>query len=544
MVFSPSNVNHLEPAQSKVSEISSQRTKELIKWLRDYAQRRINSRLMDERRCITPHIVLDFGKQGLLGMIVPESQGGLGLTYHDMLKIIEQCASFDLNISLFVGLSNILGIYPILKYGTTEQKEKYLSSLAHGRELAAFALTEPEAGSNPRGIKTQAIPDGNGGWLLSGTKIWSGSASWSSVINVFAQVVDGQGKSLGVTAFAIPENAQGLKMGHESLTMGMRGMVQNAIHFDQVPVSAENVLGEMGHGFEVAQDAMRLGRLAIAAVCVGGMKRCAQLMLRYASRRSLGTDKLIDKQITLERLSDLTAAIGAVECLVKTMSQWLDQNIPVPEEAFLTAKIIAPELMWQAADQLIQLLGGRGYIEPNIAPQMLRDARVLRIFEGPTETLQAHLGILSLYHSPKLAASLDELFGVSDIGLQLQEVVDFCKTQINTQNLSKEDKQALRQTYQHKLGDLVAWAFMLACLQKSNRNESTDEQQRIEKWTQEHFQAKLSTILQESPLKSTLLSGEQVESLISKYTETIGDVEQTLPGENTELDEYLVNYPN
>ena len=542
MAASPSKVNHLELAQSELSEISGKRTKELIEWLRDYAQRRINSRLMDERRCITPNIVLDFGKQGLLGMIVPESQGGLGLTYHDMLKIIEHCAGIDLNISLFVGLSNILGIYPILSHGTTEQKQKYLSPLAQGRELAAFALTEPGAGSNPRLIKTQAISDGKGGWLLSGTKIWSGSASWSSVINVFAQVFDEQGKSLGVTAFAIPENAKGLKQGHEFLTMGMRGMVQNAIHFDQVPVSPENILGEIGNGFEVGQDAMRLGRLAISALCVGGMKRCAQLMLRYASRRSLGIDKLIDKPITLERLSDLTAAIGAVECLVKTISQWLDQDIPVPEEAFLTAKIIAPELMWQAADQLIQLLGGRGYIESNIAPQILRDARVIRIFEGPTETLQARLGVLALYYAPKLCSSLNELLGVSNINIELNKAVDFCKAQINTQNLSKEDKQALRQTYQQKLGDLVSWAFMLACLQQSNRNESTDEQKRVEKWTEEHFRAKLSTILQESPLKSTLLSETQVESLVEKYIETIGDVEQTLPGENTELDEYLLKY--
>ena len=162
MVSSPSNVNHLESAQSELYEISSKRTKELIEWLHDYAQRRINSRLMDERRCITPHIALDFGKQGLLGMIVPESQGGLGLTYHDMLQIIEQCAAIDLNLCSFVVVHNVLGIYPILKYGTKEQKEKYLNCLAQGRDLVAFALTEPGAGSNPRGIKTEAIPDGKG----------------------------------------------------------------------------------------------------------------------------------------------------------------------------------------------------------------------------------------------------------------------------------------------------------------------------------------------------------------------------------------------
>jgi alkylation response protein AidB-like acyl-CoA dehydrogenase len=146
-------------------------------------------------------------------------------------------------------------------------------------------------------------------------------------------------------------------------------MVQNAIYLEQVPVNHDNVLGEIGLGFEVAQDAMQLGRLGIAAMCLGGMKRCAQLMLRYASRRSIGmVGQLLDKQITLKRLSDLTAAVTAVECLVRTIASWLDEGKPVPQEAYLAAKIIAPEFMWQAADNLVQLLGGRGYIESKYCP--------------------------------------------------------------------------------------------------------------------------------------------------------------------------------
>lgn len=530
-------------SQSQPLENSSrQRVEQIIHWLRDYAQRRINSRLMDERRCITPHVVLDFGKKGLLGMIVPQSSGGLGLSYSDTFQVMEQLAAIDLNLASFVGVNNFLGIYPILKYGTPHIKENYLKNLAEGRDLAAFAITESGAGSNPRTIKAKAHTDGSRGWLLSGTKIWSGSASWSSVINIFAHVVDEQGESLGITAFTIPENAQGLSQGTEALTMGMRGMVQNTIYLEQVKVNHQNVLGEIGSGFEVAQDAMQLGRLGISATCIGGMKRCAQLMLRYATRRSIGMERLIDQQITLERLSDLTAAIGAVECLVKSIATPLDEGKPVPPEAYLVTKIIAPELMWQAADNLVQLLGGRGYIESNIAPQILRDARLFRIFEGPTETLQMHLGLLALYHAPQLCSSLNEFLGATKISEQLQHTAECCASYLKSKNLSRSSHKKFSKLLSQKLGDVAAWAFMVACIQKSYESEPTDELKRVEKWGQKHFQTKIAdanNATEENPNTQTLIDTTQVKFLIDQYAGIIGGIEHNLAGEESKLDEYL-----
>ncbi|NEO37005.1 MAG: acyl-CoA/acyl-ACP dehydrogenase [Moorea sp. SIOASIH] len=527
---------------------SRERAEQIICWLRDYAQRRINSRLMDERRCITPHIVLDFGKKGLLSMIVPQSYGGLGLGYREIIQVVEQVAAIDLNLALFIALNNVLGIYPILKYGTAQIKETYLKNLTEGRDLAAFAITEPGAGSNPRGIKAKAQADGKGGWLLSGTKIWSGSASWSSVISTCAYVVDEQGESLGMTAFTIPENAQGLRQGPEALTMGMRGMVQNKIYFDQVKVNRQNVLGEIGSGFKVAHDVMQLGRLGIGAISLGGMKRCAQLMLRYGKRRSLGMERLITKQITLERLSDLTAAIGAIECLLNSIATWLDEGKPVPEQAYIVSKIIAPELMWQAADNLVQLLGGRGYIESNLAPQILRDARVLRIFEGPTETLQIHLGFLALYHTPQLCSSINEFLEATKVSDKLQNTADFCRSYMKQKKLSwnahdkiseKKLSQRLSQIIAENLGDVAAWAFMFGCVQKIYKSEQTDELKRISNWTQKHFYTKIANAIQEDFYEQSRMNNNQVENIINQYAETIGNVEQTLAGEDNQLDEYL-----
>jgi alkylation response protein AidB-like acyl-CoA dehydrogenase len=494
---------------------------------------------MDERRCITPHIVLDFGKKGLLGMLVPQSFGGLGLTYRDMFHVVEQLAAIDLNLASFVGVNNVLGVYPILKYATPEIKQTYLKNLAEGRDLAAFAITEPCAGSNPRAIKAEAHSDGNGGWLLSGTKIWSGSASWSTMINTFAHVMDEQGESLGVTAFTIPENAPGLRQGAEALTMGMRGMVQNTIYLEQVKANRENILGEIGSGFAVAQDAMQLGRLGIGVMCIGGMKRCAQLMLRYATRRSIGMERLIDQQITLQRLSNLTAAIGAVECLVNTITTPLDEGKSVPPEAYLITKIIAPELMWQAADNLMQLLGGRGYIESNIAPQIFRDARLFRIFEGPTETLQMHLGLLALYHTSQLCSSFNEFLEATEISDKLQHTAEFCASFLKNQNLSRSSNKKLSKILSQKLGDVAAWGFVLACIQKSYQNQPSNELKRIEQWSQQNFQAKIANAMNGNLCEEIVLDTNHIENLINQYAEVIGNFEQTMPGEEDKLDEYL-----
>ncbi|MEO0687286.1 MAG: acyl-CoA dehydrogenase, partial [Cyanobacteria bacterium J06649_11] len=208
--------------------------------------------------------------------------------------------------------------------------------------------------------------------------------------------------------------------GKEALTMGMRGMVQNTIYLNDVPVNVEQMLGEPGAGMQVAQDAMMYGRLAIAAASVGGMKRCTQLMLRYSSRRSVSTGKLLENPFVLKRLSEITAAITATENLVSQVAQRLDAGEVVPVEIYTACKTAAPEFYWYAADSLIQVLGGRGYIETNIAPQILRDARILRIFEGPTETLNMFLGSRAIHESGSLINFIRESFQAPEIAEKLQ----------------------------------------------------------------------------------------------------------------------------
>lgn len=368
---------------------SKTRTDDLLEWLRSYAKKRINSRLIDERRCIPPYIVLDFGNRGLLGMQVPPKYGGMGLSNQDTLLVLQQLGAIDPTLASFVGVHNVLGIRPLMNYASDQLRDELLPLIATGRELAAFALTEPGAGSNPQAISAKAIPDSNsqGGWRLQGNKIWIGSAAWASAINIFVQTFDAEGQYLGVSGFVIRQESKGLRQGPEALTMGLRGMVQNAVYLDDVSVNSDHLLGELGSGMKVAQDAMMHGRLCITAASLGGMKRCAQLMLRYAKCRTISTGRLLKNPVTLAKLTDLTESIVAVESLVTRIAKLLDEECYIPVEAYAACKIVGPEFFWQAADSLIQMLGGRGYIETNIAPQLLRDSRILRIYEGPTETL-------------------------------------------------------------------------------------------------------------------------------------------------------------
>jgi acyl-CoA synthetase (AMP-forming)/AMP-acid ligase II/alkylation response protein AidB-like acyl-CoA dehydrogenase/acyl carrier protein len=525
-----------EESQPRVSQ-SKERADALIGWLRSYAKDRINSRLIDERRCIPPYIVLDLGNHGCLGMQIPEQYGGSGLGNEDAMRVIEQLAAIDLTLATFVVNNDCLSIRPIQRYGTPALRAELLPQLASGRELAAFALSEPGAGSNPQAIAATGISDAAGGWRLSGTKVWSGSAGWAGVINVFVKLMDAQGKPQGITGFAVRQGTEGLRCGSESLTMGMRGMVQSFVHLDQVPVTATHLLGAPGAGMVAAQDGMLYTRLAIGAMCVGGMKRCAQLMLRYATRRAIGTGRLLDNPVTLARMSDLTAATTAFGCLVTRIAQLLDQDGFVPAEAYVACKTAGPEFLWKGADTLVQLLGGRGYLENNIAAQILRDARVFRIFEGPTETLTMFLGSRVLHENTELHRFLSESLGAPAVSLRLREAADLISRASSTASFL-DPPTALRWTSM-LVGELATYGILLAALQGALKRSPSGQLRRAAVWVEQKFEQSLAKAVSDRDIASVLLNAQESTDLISSYTEMIGDLEQTCAGEEIGLDNFL-----
>lgn len=521
-------------------DISRERADAIIDWLRSYANERINSRLIDERRCIPPYVVLDLGNRGILGMQVAEQYGGTALGNRDAMRVVEQLAAIDLTLATFVVNNDFLGIRPIQRYATQAVRDELLPILAKGRELAAFALTEPGAGSNPQAISAIGVADVTGGWRLRGNKVWSGSASWAGIINVFVKLVDANTQSRGITGFAVRQGTAGLRSGPESLTMGMRGMVQNFIYLDDVPVDSGNLLGEPGSGMEAAQDAMLFTRLAIGAMSVGGMKRCTQLMLRYATRREIATGRLLDNPVTLVRLSELTAATTAFETLVARISELLDYGWSVPVEGYIACKTSGPELLWKAADSLVQVLGGRGYIETNIASQILRDSRVFRIFEGPTETLNMFLGSRVIHQSGELHQFLCTALGAPAVSDSLRDAAERIQARWSQSTTGFSDRPDALRWASMLIGEVATSAIVLAAVEGAVNRTPSDQLRRAVDWARSQFEQTLARALSGDTVRSVLLNANEATALISSYTETIGDLEQTLPGEDDALDGLLL----
>lgn len=515
------------------ADTSKQRADDLIAWLRDYAEHHINSRLIDERRTIPPYIVLDFGNRGLLGMHMSPTDGGAGLNHCDTMRVTEQLGAIDPTLATFIFNHNFLGIRPIQKFATESTKAELLPRLTTGRELASFALTEPGAGSNPRALATQALSNGPDSWLLRGSKIWTGSASWAGVINIFARHPEtGQ-----ISGFAVRRGTPGLRMGPEALTMGMRGMVQNKIHLDDVPVGVDDLLGEAENGMNIAQDAMTYARLMLAASSIGGMKRFAQLMLRYTTRRTVSTGNLFDNPVTLAKFSGLIAATTALQTLMRQIGFLLDGGKSIPNEISAVAKIVGSEFCWQAADTLVQCLGGRGYIETNIAPQFLRDVRALRIYEGPTETLTMLVGA-------SLVNGSEEMYRFFSLCLDVPHITDRLRTTVNelkdahslmtqTTPQSPTDQQWLYLL----VGEVAIYGTLLAALESIL--DATEAIEQAIMWTEHHYDRTVSDALSTPLHVSRFLDRTSITNHITSFATTIGDIEQSLADEDQELDELL-----
>jgi acyl-CoA synthetase (AMP-forming)/AMP-acid ligase II/alkylation response protein AidB-like acyl-CoA dehydrogenase/acyl carrier protein len=365
---------------------------EVLSWLDQYFKNRINLVLLNEKRTITPDIVLDFASKGILGMIVPKQYGGLGLSYKEIFKIVEKMAYHDISLALFVGLNNILGIFPILEFGTTETKNSVLPKMANGMALGAFAITEVSAGSNPRNIEATAKKS-DGKWILNGQKIWVGSGAWSKYINAYFKEYDENNNYTGITAFLLDTKDFSISFGPEDLTMGVRPMIQTTVIFNNTIATEKNLLSSPGNGLAASYKTMNVARAGLVSIAVGALKRSLEIAEEYASKRIINTGLLSENGFTSIEIMQIKSRLDILTALQNFISRELDNNNNEISEIYsIVAKITGPEFLWSSLDRIMQILGGRGYIEDNVIASLYRDARLLRIFEGPTETLEYHLG--------------------------------------------------------------------------------------------------------------------------------------------------------
>lgn len=531
-------VHDFVPAPAAVSR---KRADALIAWLRAYSEERIDSRLFDERRCVPPYVILDFGNHGLFGLQIPETFGGLALTNRDMLRVLEQLAAIDISLASLVFIHNANGVRPILGYARPALRAALLPVIAAGRELTAFALTEPAAGSNLPGLETRAEPTAKG-WRISGVKRWNASG-WAGIVSVFARTVDANGRLGHASAFVLRQGMPGLRYGPESLTMGVRSIMQNALILDGVEVDEANLLGEVGRGMEVADEALLLARLCMGAISVGGMKRCAQLMIRYAGRREVSSGRLIDTPSALGTITELTLAITAVETLVDRLAGMLDAGEYPAEEACMIAKILGSDALWKAADDLVEVLGGRGYMENNMAAQILRDCRMLRIGEGANELMTLSVGRRVL-HSEALRRLLREHLGAP----ALDDLMRGTAERTMARCLAPEAPFADRSSavaWAHTLAGQVACRVLgLAAIQAAERAQPSPALARARDWATEALHIAVTRATEGAPAERRAIPAGTAEALVAGYAFAIGDLEQRPPGVEEAIDPLLRRKPN
>lgn len=342
----------------------------------------------DECRRMPDGLIQSLASAGMFGLMGPKSNGGLGLTLSSAVDHVRQIAAFDISAAAAMVIHNFLAAPLIANSMAFKESDGITNAMYTGAALCAFALTEAGAGSSPRHISTN-VSISEDGYSLFGRKIWIGLADWATWLVVFARYSSGH-KAGQIGCFLVNRNSPGVEIFREHLTLGIRGIVQNTVIFDCVKIPFEYALSE-GGGWRSATASMDLGRIGVGAIALGAAERATQIAILYAKERNIGRLKLIDINYVNNCLLQMTTKIKLISDMMSCICD------PRLDRSFITYfapsfKIVATEWAGDIIDRCVQILGGRGYEEDIGLARIFRDARILRIFEGPTETLLSFLG--------------------------------------------------------------------------------------------------------------------------------------------------------
>jgi acyl-CoA dehydrogenase family protein 9 len=350
----------------------------------------------DEDERVSEEVIVEFGKVGLLGLTIPKRYGGLELSATAYARVFERISAIDGSLAVLVGVHCGLGSKAIVLYGSEEQKQRYLPMLARGETLAAYALTEPETGSDAQNIKTTARLSSDGKkWILNGHKIWIGNAHRAGVIATFAQTpVERRGETvMRSTAFILRPDMPGFKVLGTVRKLGIRGSTQAELLYENLEVPVDHVLGAVGKGFTVAVHVLNAGRLTLAAGCTSSAKALLGEMARYSEKRVQFGHPLAHFEITQRKLARFAADTYAADSMLGVLASLADNSSADFSLEAACAKVFASELIWDAADEMVQIAGGRGFVKPYPYERLLRDARINRIFEGANEVLRLFIAL-------------------------------------------------------------------------------------------------------------------------------------------------------
>lgn len=320
--------------------------------------------------------------QGFLGALLPEEFGGVALDAISYCLLLEELARACTSTAMTISVHNGLVGKTILENGTDEQRGKYLEPMAFGEKIGSFALTEPAAGSDATALETRASRDGED-YILNGCKTWASNGEIADIFLVFA-VTDPEAGAKGISAFIVEKDTPGFKVGYREKTMGLRGLTCNALYFDDCRVPAENLLGGEGQGLKIAMKALDFSRLSLSAICLGAAQAAVQAGVQFAIEHEEFGGPIALKQAIQNFIADTAAEVEALRYLVYHTAWLADKGEPYTRDASI-AKLIGAEVAMRAADKMLQVHGGFGYMKEYAIERMYRDFRALRIMEGTSE---------------------------------------------------------------------------------------------------------------------------------------------------------------
>lgn len=322
---------------------------------------------------------------GFLGMLVPEEWDGLGLDTCTYLVALEEIAAVDASAAVLMSVHNSLPTQMILRYGSDEQRKRFLPRMARGEILGAFALSEPEAGSDAAALSARAVRDGDD-WILTGTKAWVTNGGEAGVILALARTdsTNDHKGARGIGTFIVTPDLPGFRVGRKEDKLGLRSSPTVQLHFDEMRVPAANLLGDPSHGFIYAMQSLEHGRLGISAQAIGIARAALEVATDYAAERRQFGKPIKEFQAIQFKLADMATRVAAARALLYAAASAKDRGEPVTQFASMSKLMASETAMW-VTTEAIQILGGYGYVTDYPVERYFRDAKVTQIYEGTSE---------------------------------------------------------------------------------------------------------------------------------------------------------------
>jgi alkylation response protein AidB-like acyl-CoA dehydrogenase len=359
-------------------------TQQVAQTAREFAQQHIRPNMMiwDESQEFPIHVFKELGKLGMMGVLVPESYGGTGLSYFEYNVIIQEISKVCGSVGLSLAAHNSLCTGHIMSFGNENQKKKYLPKLATAEFIGAWGLTEPNTGSDAGNMKTTAIKEGDQ-WIINGTKSWITHGKSGDVAVVICRTGEPRAKN-NSTAFIIERGTAGFTAGKKENKLGMRASETCEMIFDNCRISDDNRLGEVGDGFKQAMKILDGGRISIAALSLGIAKGAYEAALQYSKERHQFDQPISNFQAISFKLADMATKIGCAELLIQQACDLKIKGLPMTKESAM-AKYYASEIAVEISTDAVQIFGGYGYTKDFPVEKFYRDSKLCTIGEGTSE---------------------------------------------------------------------------------------------------------------------------------------------------------------